>query len=106
MKIINKKKYHNDYLIEAILYYRFKIEIKPVSKKFNSFKFYGKNGRLFYKQDGSKISYNLTEKEKLKLKNFSFSTNIDNYQKIVYDNIYNYKVNKKSQVFDLNSAYF
>ena len=82
------------------------MRIKPVSKKFNSFKFYGKNGRLFYKQDGSKISYNLSEKEKLKLKNFSFSTNIDNYQKIVYDNIYKNLVNKKSQVFDLNSAIF
>lgn len=107
LKIINKKKYHHDYLIEAILYYEdLKLRIKPVSKKFNSFKFYGKNGKLFYNQDGSKISYNLKEKEKLKLKNFSFLTNIDNYQKIVYDNIYKNLVNKKSQVFDLNSALF
>ena len=82
------------------------MRIKPVSAKFNSFKFYGKNGRLFYKQDGSKISYNLSKIGKLKKKNFLYSTNIDNYQKIVYDNIYKNLVNKKSQVFDLNNAIF
>ena len=107
LKIIKKRSYYNDYLIEAILYYEdLKLRIKPVSKKFNSFKIHGKKGSLFYRQDGSLISYNFSEKSNLKLKNFSFSTNIDNYQKSVYDNIYKNLVNKKSQVFDLNSAIF
>ena len=71
LKIIKKKKIYNDYLIEAILYYEdLNLRIKPVSAKFNSFKFYGKNGRLFYKQDGSKISYNLSKIGKLKKKKF------------------------------------
>ena len=82
------------------------MRIKPGSKKFNSFKIYGNNGRLFYKQDGSKISYDFSNKNNLKKKKFLFQTNIDNYQKIVYDNIYKNLVKKKSQVFDLNSAIF
>jgi len=107
LRIIKKKNFYNDYFIEAILYYKdLNLRIKPGSKKFNSFKIYGNNGRLFYKQDGSKISYDFSNKNNLKKKKFLFQTNIDNYQKIVYDNIYKNLVKKKSQVFDLNSAIF
>ena len=71
LKIIKKKNFYNDYFIEAILYYKdLNLRIKPGSKKFNSFKIFGNNGRLFYKQDGSKISYDFSNKNNLKKKIF------------------------------------